>query len=282
MAGEHAIIDLGGWLETPAGRCMLAWEQALLDKAVADCFGFHALQLGLPEMDGLRTNRMPHRWLACEHDDGVAVLTIEPVSDCAASVLPTGGATLRCQPEALPFPDESLDLVVLPHTLELVDDPHLALAEAARVLRPEGRLIVSGFNPASLWMLRQRLGHLLRHASLGHGPLFLPDTGEAIGYWRLRDWMRLVHLEPERGRFGCYRMPCRSPAWLQRWRWMESVGERWWPVLGAVYLLQAVKRVRGMRLVGLSPRRRTRLAATPAVATQRQLRGSARDNCQDD
>ena len=32
---------------------------------------------------------------------------------------------------------------------------------------------------------------------------------------------------------------------------MDRVGDRWWPVLGAVYFLVAVKRVRGMRLVGL-------------------------------
>jgi hypothetical protein len=36
---------------------------------------------------------------------------------------------------------------------------------------------------------------------------------------------------------------------------MDRVGERWWPVLGAVYMLVAVKRVRGMRLVGLARRR---------------------------
>ena len=45
---------------------MLAWEQDRLDHAVTDAFGFHALQLGLPELDGLRANRMPHRWVASD------------------------------------------------------------------------------------------------------------------------------------------------------------------------------------------------------------------------
>ena len=31
---------------------------------MADVFGFHALQLGLGELDALQANRMPHRWLA--------------------------------------------------------------------------------------------------------------------------------------------------------------------------------------------------------------------------
>jgi uncharacterized protein involved in response to NO len=43
------------------GRYLLEWEQDALDHAVTDAFGFHALQLGMPELDGLRANRMPHR-----------------------------------------------------------------------------------------------------------------------------------------------------------------------------------------------------------------------------
>ena len=37
------------WLESPAGRYLLAWEQRQLDAQVADIFGYSALQLGLPE-----------------------------------------------------------------------------------------------------------------------------------------------------------------------------------------------------------------------------------------
>src|SRR4249920_3696938 len=67
MTRSHKIIEMGEWFATPAGRYMLAWEQQRLDLAVADIFGFHALQLGLPPLDALRANRMPHRWLAADH-----------------------------------------------------------------------------------------------------------------------------------------------------------------------------------------------------------------------
>ena len=43
-----------------------------------------------------------------------------------------------------------------------------------------------------------------------------------------------------------------SARWCGRLEWMERAGDRWWPVLGGVYLLTAVKRVRGMRM--LQPR----------------------------
>jgi SAM-dependent methyltransferase len=287
---EGAIIQLPEWLKTPAGEYLLAWEQRHLDQAVADIFGFHALQLGLPELAALRANRMPHRWLAVESPPSSALrppaspvpLADDPNGeriddgDVAEPATPLPGpavATLHCHFDALPFDAASLDLVVLPHALEMARDPHRTLREVERVLVPEGRVIIVGFNPASLWGSRQRLGRLRRALGLGpeHG-LFLPRAGEFIGYRRLRDWLRLLSFEVESGRFGCYIPPVTSAAWLARFSWMESAGDRWWPVFGALYYIVAVKRVRGMRLVGLvrsEARPKAATAPAPVAVTQR-------------
>jgi len=248
---------LAEWLRTPVGRYLLAWEQQYLDHAVVDLFGFHALQLGLPQLDALQANRMPHRWIAS--DASVVAASADAASTAVA-------VALHCDFDALPFDSQSLDLVVLPHSLELARDPHLALREVERVLRPEGRVVIVGFNPASLWAVRQRWGHVARRLGLGgKGSLFLPRAGEFIGYRRLRDWLRLLSFEVEAGRFGCYRPPVASEKWLSRFEWTERAGDRWWPVFGAVYSLTAVKRVRGMRLVGLVRDQRTKAKAAPAV-----------------
>lgn len=270
MTRDQSIIELGQWLNTPAGRYLLAWEQDRLDHAVADVFGFHALQLGLPELDGLRANRMPHRWLAADANVVPDLIPMPPPDDesITTSAMPLH-ATFHCEPEALPFGDQTLDLVVLPHTLELASDAHLALAEVSRVLRPEGRVVIVGLNPTSLWGLRQHWGHLRQHLGARRAPLYLPNSGEFIGYWRARDWLRLLGFEIEAGQFGCYRPPLSSEPWLKRFEWLEATGERWWPVLGAVYLLVAVKRVRGMRLVGLARREAPGRAAAPATVANR-------------
>ena len=140
------IIGMQQWFETPPGRYLLEWEQAEFDRAVGDIFGYHALQLGLPELDTLQANRMPHRWRAVrEH---------EP------DALRAQSASLVTDFSALPFPANSLDLVVLPHSLELNTDPHATLREVERVLVPEGRVVICCLNPASLWGLRQRLAHV--------------------------------------------------------------------------------------------------------------------------
>jgi len=269
MTRESSIIEMAHWWRSPPGLYLLAWEQALLDHLVNDAFGFHALQLGLPQLDGLRANRMPHRWVACDDLHPSEPLPLPPVDPSLSTLMPLpAGASLHCDFDALPFPNQSLDLVLLPHALELARDPHDTLREVERVLVPEGRVVIIGLNPASLWGLRQRIGHARRRAGLG-GPLFLPDAGEFIGYGRVRDWLRLLGFEVERARFGCWRPPWRQAGWLQRGAWMDEVGARLWPVLGAVYAVQAVKRVRGMRLVGLARRRQTGRAAAPAVVANR-------------
>jgi SAM-dependent methyltransferase len=255
MAGEAAIIELAAWLQTPPGRYLLEWELAQMDAAVVDLFGFHALQLGLPDLPGLRSNRMPHRWVALQHPE-----------QAQAGALAGPAVALQCEFDSLPFESGSLDLVVLPHTLELAQDPHQTLREVERVLRPEGRLVILGLNPASLWGLRQNLGSIMP----GGPRPYLPQDGDFIGYWRLRDWLRLLSFEVEAAQFGCYCPPLRSSAWLKRWDWVEPVGARWWPVLGAVYFIKAVKRVHGMRLVGLERNRKLRRSAAPAVAVQQQ------------
>ena len=270
MLQSASIIELGRWLQTAPGLCLLQWEQMQLDRAVSDVFGYHALQLGLPQLEGLRANRMPHRWVANDALEWPQVQLLPQPDDPSISTLPPDTRlALCCDFDALPFPAQSLDLVVLPHTLEQAGDPHQTLREVERVLVPEGRVMILGFNPTSLWGLRQRAGRARRAFGIGGG-MFLPRAGEFLNYWRLRDWLRLLGFEVEGGRFGCYRPPFASTRWLERSAWIESIGERWWPVLGGAYYLVAVKRVRGMRLVGLARNesRQSRAAGT-VVASQR-------------
>ncbi|MGX5651030.1 class I SAM-dependent methyltransferase [Hydrogenophaga borbori] len=251
------IIGLTEWFATPPGRYLLAWEQDRFDLAVADVFGFHALQLGVPELDALRANRMPQRWLALPEGDAPAI-------DGARVALVTDAA-------ALPFPEASLDLVVLPHTLELSADPHQVLREVERVLVPEGRVVLTGFNPASLWGMRQARARAMQRLGRGTRP-YLPEAGEFIGPGRLRDWLRLLSFEVEAQHCGCYRPAVRTDKWLHRLRWMDRAGARWWPIFGAVHVTTAVKRVRGMRLLGPAWKPRRVPATAPVPLANRQRR----------
>jgi SAM-dependent methyltransferase len=241
------IINLQDWLATAPGQALLRWEQAQLDAAVADVFGYHALQLGMPQMNALQANRMPHQWQA-DRELGHAV-------------------QFHCDFEALPFREASLDLVVMPHALEHSLDPHTSLREAARVLVPEGRVVICGFNPTSLWGWKQQRERF--YGRFGMGQLYLPESGEFLGYWRLRDWLKLLGFEVESSNFGLWQPAVRSDAWLSRTEWMNTLGARYWPILGAAYCVVAVKRVQGMRMISPNWKRNPKLAATPVSVAPR-------------
>jgi SAM-dependent methyltransferase len=231
-----SIPGLHEWLDTPQGRYVQSWEQARVDRMVADVFGYNAVQIGLLEHDYLRANRMPFK-LHCE------------------DALPGPPRALTCDPVQLPFPATSIDLLVLPHVLEFAADPHAVLREVERVLVPEGHVLITGFNPFSLWGARRRLRE--------REPF--PWNGDWLSVPRLRDWFKLLSLESQAGGFGCYCPPVRSEKWLARLHFMEAAGDRWWPFLGGTYVLQGIKRVRGMRLI--MPNWRDRRAAARALST---------------
>ncbi len=217
LAAQMSNPGLDTWLASAQGRYVLEWEIQQIDAAVTDIFGFNALQIGLPQCDLLRANRMPVRRKGGHN----------------------GPVDVRCEPTALPLAGQSIDLVVLPHVLEFSDNPHQILREVERILMPEGQLIITGFNPLSLWGLK-------RHAQRNQD---FPWSGSYLSPTRIRDWLKLLGFDVERGQFGCYAPPCEQQKWLQRWHFAESAGRRWWKFSGAVYMLRAVKRVHGMRLI---------------------------------
>jgi SAM-dependent methyltransferase len=253
---------------------------------VSDVFGYHALQLGLPQLDALRENRMPCRGLVLDAASGASAPYAFPRgaghvgnsnrngsssnsgsnsgSGAAQGALaglpaPAGRSAVWCDLLDLPFEAQSVDLIVMPHTLEFTSDPHRLLREAERVLMPEGQLIILGFNSLSLWGARQSVGKMT-------GRPFVPAAVDLIAFTRLKDWIKLLGFDLERGRFGCYRPPLGSEQWLARYGFMEAAGDRWWPIFGATYMIKAIKRVRGMRLVGPLKVKKPVLAAGLAPA----------------
>lgn len=214
MSNGHSFST---WLTSPYGQYLLEREQAFMDQHVADMFGFHAVQIGLPEYDLLRASRIPLRVIAG----------------------PEPGVGVALDVDELPFDSASLDLVVLPHVLEFNEHPHEVLREVERALLPGGHVIITGFNPRSLLGLRRALGS--KHD--------YPWRGKFISLPRIKDWLALLGFQIVSGRFSCYAPPLTSPGWLGRLRLIDPAGDRWWAVCGGVYFLKAVKRVPGMRLI---------------------------------
>jgi len=221
------------WLSSPTGANLLAMEQAWLDQSVGDCFGYHAVQVCPPGLDALRKNRMG---LRTQLSFGVMPT---PLASNDGAMDQSEQSTVRCDSQAWPIATETVDLVVLVHALEGVVDPHGLLREAARVLIPEGRLVVVGFNPISLWALHRPLSPVQ----------FPPIQDRWVAMGRVKDWCQLLTLHVEAGRHGQYRPVLQSEAALRRLAWLDQAGARWWPGFGAVYSLTAIKRRVGLRVI---------------------------------
>ena len=252
---QPLAVELAQWLTTPVGQYVQSWEQKKIDGMVANVFGYHALQIGQPQWDLLRANRIPNRgrthscWGDARQND----------SDVA----------LYAEPENLPLESQSIDLLILPHVLECSNSPHQVLREAERVLVPEGRVVISGFNPWSLWGAHERIP--------GLDPIVPVPAHMQVSLGRLKDWFKLLSFEADRGHFGCYAPPALSTKWLSRWAFMESAGDRWWPVCGAAYVVSAVKRVAGMQIIGPAwkdKKQRVRRAAVVAGRHSGAMRAS--------
>ncbi|HEY4998897.1 MAG TPA: methyltransferase domain-containing protein [Usitatibacter sp.] len=223
---------LQDWFATPLGQYLLEKEQAYLDDMTPDIFGFHALQVGMSQVDLLRASRIAHR----------------------VRVDSANRPDLYAKSHELPVATQSVDLVVLPHGLEFATRPHEILREVDRVMMPEGRLVIMGFNPWSLWGLRSAVG-----PSRGE----FPWNGRFVSLLRVKDWLALLGFDVNAGRLVAYAPPFERESVRRRFGFMEPAGDRWWAVGGAVYMLQAIKRVRGMRLL------------TPAWSEQKETREKA-------
>lgn len=248
MIQPESFPGFHAWLETPLGRYVMAWEEARFDALVADIFGYNAVQLGIPEFDFLRTNRMPFRFKV-------------------------GGGEVLVQADftALPFAPNSLDLVVLPHVLEFASNPHQVLREVERVLVPEGHVVIAGFNPLSLFGLKRRL--------MGEGGAY-PWHGQYLSVRRLRDWLALLSFETGVQHSGCFVPALDQEKWIDRLGLLDAAGNRWWPFAGGVYIVQAVKRVQGMRLIMPKWDRKARARALAPMVQKSQALGAGRsDGC---
>jgi len=212
--------ELMDWFDRPLGRSLQACEAERLRDLLPSLYATNVVQLGrIGNRDLFESCVAPRRILQDVH---------ETWGDC--SVL--------ARPESLPFENDSINMALLPHTLDFATEPHQVLREIERVLMPESHVVILGFNPFSFWGLKR---NLTRQSKMKP-----PWNGQFISLRRIKDWLKLLQFEVTHGSMMYYRPPFRNSATLDRFHLLDKMGDRWWPMMGAVYVLVAKKRVEGM------------------------------------
>lgn len=227
------------WYEQGLGNLLLQQERREIASLLPNLFGYHLLQVG--------------------YLGGCDLLAQSPIRHCLAISADLGAPRelvgLYALPGALPVASDSVDVVILPHTLELDVDPHQVLREADRVLIPEGHVVVLGFNPWSLWGVRRFVA-----GWRGDTPWrrrFLRPT-------RVKDWLGLLGFDIVETRNFFYRPPFHNERLMTRLQFVETLGSRAWPWAGGAYVIVARKRV--STLTPIRPRWRRPRLVTPELA----------------
>ena len=222
------------WFKSLLGQYLLNLEYGYINPVVMDTFGFYAIQMGNFDIDFLDHSRIPNKFS-----------------------LNSNHADLMASNEALPFEEASVDLIIAPHILEQMAEPYELLKEIHRVLMPEGRLIISGFNPMSLWGIKRLLSFDIDY----------PWNTKFIPLSKIKEWLPIIGLEMVEGKMGCYVPPIQQSSWLKKLHTMEKLGDRWWPMLGGFYFLVIQKRVHGM--TPIRPLWKKKLIKTPVYSPQK-------------
>ncbi len=238
---------LRAWFHLPAGQLLLELEATEMERVLGDLFGYHLLQVDHPgRVDLLGASRIRHN----------IIMMQEPQPG-------RGKAALCGSADALPFAAESLDVILLPHVLEFSPDPHQVLREVDRALIPEGYLIMTAFNPWSLWTLWRWLGWRRRNP---------PWSGQFHSPSRVQDWLGLLGFDTLLVRSFLHYPPVRHGALLRHLRLFEYLGRRGGPFLGAAYILLARKRV--ATLTPIKPRWRLRGRLLPGGMPEPTVRSN--------
>ena len=203
------------WWLGAQGQALVAAESLLTAESLDNVFGWEMLQLGgwgysANLLASCRTRRHAVAASLAEWQDGAK-------------------ADLIARASQLPIASDSLDAVLLPHTLESATDPYAVVREVDRVLTGEGQLLILGFRPFSLWGLRGRM------ARAG----FPPGIKRLLPERQVRDWLRLLGYEVANTRRYLYDLPWGVPRPAQevlRRSWLH-----WWSA--GAYLIKARKRV---------------------------------------
>ncbi|CAN5460589.1 class I SAM-dependent methyltransferase [soil metagenome] len=224
---SHSAIQ---W-QQPLGVMLSAAEKHSLDKTLPQIFGYHAVQMGrLDQPDWLLASPIRQK-----------VYFSEEIPRHRTNLSLICGNYYQ-----LPFAPQSIDLFLLAHSLEFSSHPLTLLGEIHCSLMSEGRIIILGFNPLSLW-------GITRYIIPKHFEFLWPRN--VINLSRMRKLLDVADFEIEEIKGLFFRPPLINKNRLQRLNFLEKLGQTLWPCHGAVYQIKAKKRV--VTLTPIKPRWQT-------------------------
>ncbi len=223
------------WYRTDLGQVFLHSEKQALNKLLEQIFGYNLLQLGSLDNSRLTVSSRVSFQFVCES-----------ASNLNHDFYPAGKQPAYLgQFDDLAIQSHAIDAVILPHSLEFEPNPHQILREVERVLVAEGKVVILGFNPFSLWGFWHKYWEIRNRiaSDANREKVPLPSCGHLLSQKRLRDWLKLLGFDIHVVSEYFYRPPIKNASLLKKLEFMEAAGKAL-PLLPAGgYLMVATKRV---------------------------------------
>lgn len=213
----RTIQQWNHWLAQFLGTRILEAEQKLLTRIYAERYGKYAVLVGVPRQAMLLKSSVMSNHVV-----------ISPLINKHKHI-----QNIESDFYELPIIPGSVDLVILPHTLEFIDNPHRLLVEACRIVKPEGDIIILGFNPFSLWGLKK---YLTKNKNI-------PWNGNFIGASKVIKWLKLADFQIIQQEMLLFRPPVSKEKVFQKLQFLEWIGGKCFTPFGGVYALIAKAKV---------------------------------------
>lgn len=214
MHSNNDLTYLADWYHSPLGEALKKAEKKELDAVLPQFYGFHLLQLGITEQGHwLEKSIIPHRINLNPHKPDNSRLSF-----CYGNF------------DALPFANDSIDAVVLPHLLEFMPNPKKIIQDVWRILIAEGHIVILCFNRCSMMGIR-RLFHFNSNP---------PWSGVFFKRSIINKWLRELGCEFVQTKTFFFLPPFKAIAKLD---FLEAFGKKIWPGCGGVFMIVAKKKL---------------------------------------
>ncbi len=197
------------WYKTPRGQTLLNMEAKFLSRFLRISYNQQVLQIGYLGWED--------QFLDQDLFSNIVVYDRKP--GCQKNIAMVIGNL-----DEIPICNESIDIVIMPHTLEFVHDQHQVLREVDRVLKPEGQLLLLGFNPLSIYGLLHFLPGQRKK---------IPWCGHFLRRSRIIDWLHLLKFETETSVEFYSKLTTIQPTMLKK---------KYFSIFSLAYAVKAIKR----------------------------------------
>jgi len=236
---------LNQWFQTPLGQQLISEQSDCLQSIMKSKFGQHLVQLDT----GFYQPLVPNAPVGC-----LSLIALE--NNSAACPV------IQAAPEQLPFSPDSVDHIILHHTLDFCENPYQALRESEQALSEEGYIIVVGFNSFSWWGLRKLFSF---------GSKNIPWKGRFFSVNRVQDWLGLLGLEVQQHYSLLHSLPIQKTSVHEKFYWLDRLSQIVLPKFGGCYILVAQKHVGSVTLIG----KRWRTFKTQAAVQRANIRNES-------